>query len=72
MDEYDEMYGIEDDFEQQFADELEVMAEMERKLDRYVNVNSLSDGIYDGLLLLKVFKASLHLILVFFLRCIPW
>lgn len=29
MDEYDEMYGIEDDFEQQFADELEVMAEME-------------------------------------------
>ncbi len=43
MDEYDEMYGIEDDFEQQFADELEVMAEMERKLDRYVNVNS--DGI---------------------------
>lgn len=31
MDEYDEMYGIEDDFEQQFADELEVMAEMDRK-----------------------------------------
>lgn len=31
MDEYDEMYGIEDDFERQFADELEVMAEMERK-----------------------------------------
>ncbi len=45
MDEYDEMYGIEDDFEQQFADELEVMAEMESKLDRDVNVNSLSDGI---------------------------
>uniref|UniRef100_A0A8C2D2Y5 Chromosome transmission fidelity protein 18 homolog n=1 Tax=Cyprinus carpio TaxID=7962 RepID=A0A8C2D2Y5_CYPCA len=31
MDEYDEMYGIEDDFEQQFADELEVMAEMDRE-----------------------------------------
>lgn len=31
MDEYDEMYGIEDDFEQQFADELEVMAEMDCK-----------------------------------------
>ncbi len=45
MDEYDEMYGIEDDFEQQFADELEVMAEMESKLDRDVNVNSLFDGI---------------------------
>ncbi|XP_063041497.1 chromosome transmission fidelity protein 18 homolog isoform X2 [Engraulis encrasicolus] len=30
MDEYDEMYGIEDDFEQQFADELEIMAEMEK------------------------------------------
>lgn len=29
MDEYDELYGIEDDFEQQFADELEVLAEME-------------------------------------------
>ncbi|XP_051983119.1 chromosome transmission fidelity protein 18 homolog isoform X2 [Xyrauchen texanus] len=29
MDEYDDMYGIEDDFEQQFADELEVMAEMD-------------------------------------------
>lgn len=34
MDEYDEMYGIEDDFEQQFADELEVMAEMDCKLGR--------------------------------------
>ncbi|XP_077061394.1 chromosome transmission fidelity protein 18 homolog [Siphateles boraxobius] len=32
MDEYDEMYGIEDDFEQQFADELEVMAEMDHEL----------------------------------------
>uniref|UniRef100_A0A671LHD4 Chromosome transmission fidelity protein 18 homolog n=1 Tax=Sinocyclocheilus anshuiensis TaxID=1608454 RepID=A0A671LHD4_9TELE len=31
MDEYDEMYGTEDDFQQQFADELEVMAEMERE-----------------------------------------
>ncbi|KAM3864647.1 chromosome transmission fidelity protein 18 homolog [Diretmus argenteus] len=29
MDEYDEMYGIEDDYEQQFADELEVMAQMD-------------------------------------------
>uniref|UniRef100_A0A8C9VEL6 Chromosome transmission fidelity protein 18 homolog n=1 Tax=Scleropages formosus TaxID=113540 RepID=A0A8C9VEL6_SCLFO len=29
MDEYEEMYGIEDDFEQQFADELEVMAEID-------------------------------------------
>ncbi|XP_071387570.1 chromosome transmission fidelity protein 18 homolog [Centroberyx affinis] len=29
MDEYDEMYGIEDDYERQFADELEVMADME-------------------------------------------
>uniref|UniRef100_A0A9J8CE97 Chromosome transmission fidelity protein 18 homolog n=1 Tax=Cyprinus carpio carpio TaxID=630221 RepID=A0A9J8CE97_CYPCA len=41
MDEYDEMYGIEDDFEQQFADELEVMAEMDRKLLRYVYVSFL-------------------------------
>nr|XP_006637330.2 PREDICTED: chromosome transmission fidelity protein 18 homolog [Lepisosteus oculatus] len=29
MDEYDELYGIEDDFEQQFADDLEALAEME-------------------------------------------
>ncbi|KAL4659108.1 hypothetical protein GN956_G3456 [Arapaima gigas] len=29
MDEYEEMYGIEDDFEQQFADELEVVAELD-------------------------------------------
>jgi len=40
MDEYDEMYGIEDDFEQQFADELEVMAELDSKLERYVHVSS--------------------------------
>lgn len=31
MDEYDEMYGIEDEFEQQFADELEVLAELDCK-----------------------------------------
>ncbi|CAL8331926.1 unnamed protein product [Merluccius merluccius] len=31
MDEYDEMYGIEDDYDQQFADELEVLAEMNRE-----------------------------------------
>ncbi|XP_034155813.2 chromosome transmission fidelity protein 18 homolog isoform X2 [Pangasianodon hypophthalmus] len=41
MDEYDEMYGIEDDFEQQFADELEVMAEMERESPRNVKVSEL-------------------------------
>ncbi|XP_019125342.2 chromosome transmission fidelity protein 18 homolog isoform X1 [Larimichthys crocea] len=29
MDEYDEMFGVEDDFEDQFADELEVLAQME-------------------------------------------
>ncbi|XP_046898586.1 chromosome transmission fidelity protein 18 homolog isoform X2 [Hypomesus transpacificus] len=29
MDEYDEMYGIEDDYENQFADELDAMAELE-------------------------------------------
>ena len=29
MDEYDEMYGIEDEYDQQFADELEVLAEMD-------------------------------------------
>ncbi|XP_055771137.1 chromosome transmission fidelity protein 18 homolog isoform X2 [Salvelinus fontinalis] len=29
MDEYDEMFGIEDEYDQQFADELEVLAEMD-------------------------------------------
>lgn len=31
MDEYDELFGIEDDFEDQFADELEAMAAMEEE-----------------------------------------
>ncbi|XP_047222770.1 chromosome transmission fidelity protein 18 homolog [Girardinichthys multiradiatus] len=31
MDEYDELFGIEDQFEEQFADELEVLAEMEEE-----------------------------------------
>ncbi|XP_053332569.1 chromosome transmission fidelity protein 18 homolog [Clarias gariepinus] len=39
MDEYDEMYGVEDEFEQQFADELEVMAEMENEPPRDVKVS---------------------------------
>uniref|UniRef100_A0A671V2A8 Chromosome transmission fidelity protein 18 homolog n=1 Tax=Sparus aurata TaxID=8175 RepID=A0A671V2A8_SPAAU len=30
MDEYDEMFGIEDDFDDQFADELDAMAQMEK------------------------------------------
>lgn len=29
MDEYDELFEVHDDFEEQFADELEVLAEME-------------------------------------------
>lgn len=29
MDEYDELFEIEDNFENQFADELEVLAQME-------------------------------------------
>lgn len=29
MDEYDELFEIEDNFEDQFADELEVLAQME-------------------------------------------
>ncbi|XP_062866483.1 chromosome transmission fidelity protein 18 homolog [Trichomycterus rosablanca] len=41
MDEYDEMYGIEDDFEQQFADELEVMAEMDFGPPRETKVSEL-------------------------------
>lgn len=41
MDEYDEMYGIEDDFEQQFADELEVMAEMDLESPPHGKVSEL-------------------------------
>lgn len=33
MDEYDEMFGIEDDFDDQFADELDAMAQMEKGED---------------------------------------
>ncbi|XP_047658736.1 chromosome transmission fidelity protein 18 homolog [Tachysurus fulvidraco] len=38
-DEYDVMYGVEDDYEQQFADELEVMAELEHESHRNVKVS---------------------------------
>ncbi|KAF7662666.1 hypothetical protein LDENG_00230220 [Lucifuga dentata] len=33
MDEYDEIFEIQDDFEQQFADELEVLAEMDNNME---------------------------------------
>ncbi|XP_073698781.1 chromosome transmission fidelity protein 18 homolog [Garra rufa] len=55
MDEYDEMYGIEDDFEQQFADELEVMAEMERqhppaaKVSEFRNKNPISQTFEEAI-----------------------
>ncbi|KAL2086440.1 hypothetical protein ACEWY4_017499 [Coilia grayii] len=39
MDEYDEMYGIEDDFDQQFADELEVLAELEAEASPVAKVS---------------------------------
>lgn len=32
MDEYDELFEVQDDFDEQFADELEVLAEMEGEL----------------------------------------
>ncbi|XP_030636662.1 chromosome transmission fidelity protein 18 homolog [Chanos chanos] len=41
MDEYEEMYGIEDDFERQFADELEVMAEMDFDPTPFTKVSQL-------------------------------
>lgn len=34
MDEYDELFDIQDDFEDQFADELEVLAQMEKGEDQ--------------------------------------
>lgn len=34
MDEYDELFEIQDDFEDQFADELEALAEMEKGEDQ--------------------------------------
>lgn len=33
MDEYDELFEIQDEFEDQFADELEVLAQMEKGED---------------------------------------
>ncbi|KAJ8363965.1 hypothetical protein SKAU_G00127960 [Synaphobranchus kaupii] len=61
MDEYDEMYGIEEDFEQQFADELEVMAEMDYEPPQQTKVSefrnkkpqSFEDAISSGDLILK-------------------
>ncbi|KAJ8413533.1 hypothetical protein AAFF_G00080400 [Aldrovandia affinis] len=61
MDEYDEMYGIEDDFEQQFADELEVMADIDVEPPRHTKVSELrnkkplsfEDAIASGDLLLN-------------------
>ncbi|KAL6481294.1 hypothetical protein MHYP_G00093740 [Metynnis hypsauchen] len=57
MDEYDEMYGIEDDFEQQFADELEVMAEMDSikppyhgKVSEFRNKKSAPQTFEDALM----------------------
>lgn len=43
MDEYDELFEVQDDFEEQFADELEVLAEMEGEQKRrsYQRVASL-------------------------------
>lgn len=37
MDEYDELFEIQDDFEDQFADELEALAEMEKGEDQLAN-----------------------------------
>lgn len=37
MDEYDELFEIEDNFEDQFADELEVLAQMDRGEDQLTN-----------------------------------
>ncbi|XP_061088741.1 chromosome transmission fidelity protein 18 homolog [Conger conger] len=61
MDEYDQMYGIEDEFEQQFADELEVMAEIDYEPPRQTKVSefrnqkplSFEDAIASGDLILR-------------------
>lgn len=37
MDEYDELFEIEDNFDDQFADELEVLAEMNKGEDQLAN-----------------------------------
>ena len=37
MDEYDELFEIEDNFENQFADELEVLAQMEEGENEQAN-----------------------------------
>lgn len=44
MDEYDELFEIEDNFEDQFADELEVLAQMDRGEDQLANKVSLTPG----------------------------
>lgn len=44
MDEYDELFEIEDNFEDQFADELEVLAQMDRGENQQANKVSLTLG----------------------------
>uniref|UniRef100_A0A3B3Q2M7 Chromosome transmission fidelity protein 18 homolog n=1 Tax=Paramormyrops kingsleyae TaxID=1676925 RepID=A0A3B3Q2M7_9TELE len=67
MDEYDEMYGIEDDFESQFADELEVLAEIDtdsrplpKKSERRTRVpTSFEEALASGDSVLRTQPASL-------------
>lgn len=44
MDEYDELFEIQDDFEDQFADELEALAEMEGE-DQELDKNTFTDKV---------------------------
>ncbi|XP_008282622.1 chromosome transmission fidelity protein 18 homolog [Stegastes partitus] len=47
MDEYEELFGIQDDFEEQFADELEVLAQMEEESSKLEKRRGPGDNISD-------------------------
>lgn len=61
MDEYDELFDIQDDFEDQFADELEVLAQMEKGEDQLADI-SLSQTCYFTDII------NIRLISLFFIR----
>ncbi|XP_059199343.1 chromosome transmission fidelity protein 18 homolog [Centropristis striata] len=47
MDEYDEMFGIEDDFEDQFADELDALAQLEDESSKPEKPQKKGDNVSD-------------------------
>uniref|UniRef100_A0A667WWR4 Chromosome transmission fidelity protein 18 homolog n=1 Tax=Myripristis murdjan TaxID=586833 RepID=A0A667WWR4_9TELE len=66
MDEYEELLGMEDDFEQQFADELEVMAQMDDgEKPKHLNTHSLSLTLFRCVCHCRFFSRHTELLTMF-------